>query len=121
MATVFDVFKEVSYSYLAIAQSTVRGDMIVRERELLGIFKDKAGQTQNGNMELTTSTATLHIHPEDFPDILSCDSLIGDGIRVDNQTYSIVGASAGANFDTGAIEHYRLTLQKADFAGDENE
>ena len=41
--TVFDVFRESSYNYLEIKQSTIAGDLIVSERTLQGIFKDRAG------------------------------------------------------------------------------
>lgn len=114
MAAVFDVFKEQSYTYLQIKQSTARGDKIVSEQELLGIFKDRAGQTINSRMESVASTATLHVHPEDFS-FTSCDEFIGNGVRVNGKEYAIVGATAGTNFENGQIEHYRLTLQEADF------
>lgn len=115
MATVFDVFKETPYTFLEIAQSHIRGDLITAERELQGIFKDKAGQVQNGNMQAIDSSATLHIHPEDFPNVKGCADLVGQGVRVNGQDYSIHGATAGTNFENGIIEHYRLTLQKAVF------
>ena len=113
--TVFDVFKAVPYSYLVIAQGTVRGDAVVSERQLEGIFKDKAGEVQSGNMEALSSTATLHVRPSDFPEVTDCLQLIGQGVSVNGQDYSITGATAGQNFDTGVTEHYRRTLQKAEF------
>lgn len=112
--TVFDVFKAVPYSYLVIAQGTVRGDAVVSERQLEGIFKDKAGEVQNGNMESVSSTSTLHVYPSDFPNT-DCSSLIGNGIRYNGVEYTITGATAGMNYETGNLEHYRLTLQKAKF------
>lgn len=115
MTTVFDVFKEQEYSYLEIVQSSVRGDVVANETPLMGVFKDKAGSVQNGNMESVDSSATLHVHPEDFENINNCTELIGNGVTVNEQDYSIVGATAGTNFDNGDIEHYRLTLQKAVF------
>lgn len=120
MATVFDVFKEIPYTFLEIAQSHVCGDLIKSERELRGIFKDKAGQVQSGNMQSIESTSTLHVHPEDFPQIASCTELIGQGVIVNGQKYSIEGATAGTNFETGAIEHFRLTLQKTEFVQNGN-
>ena len=115
MATVFDVFKTSPYTFLEIAQGQVRGDTVVSSRPLEGIFKDKAGEVQNGNMEALQSTATLHVKPADFPEISDCLALIGQGVQVNGQDYSVIGATAGTNFDTGEIEHYRLTLQKAEF------
>lgn len=114
MATVFDVFRETKYDYLEIKQSAIAGDIIVGERALRGIFKDRAGEVQNGNMESVNSTSTLHIHPSDFPDA-DCSSLIGNGIRHHGIEYAITGATAGMNYETGGLEHYRLTLQKAKF------
>lgn len=121
MATVFDVFKEVQYDYLVIAQSQILGDTVADTRTYTGIFKDRAGMAQSGNMEAANSTATMHVHPEDFPEANDCSGLIGNGVNVNGQDYSIVGATAGTNFETGEIEHYRLTLQKADFARSSNE
>ncbi len=112
--TVFDVFRESSYNYLEIKQSTIAGDLIVSERTLQGIFKDRAGEVQNGNMESVSSTSTLHVYPSDFPNT-DCSSLIGNGIRYNGVEYTITGATAGMNYETGNLEHYRLTLQKAKF------
>lgn len=114
MATVFDVFKEITYSYLTIIQSSVKGDVVAAETEYQGIFKEKGGSVQSNNMEALESTSTLHVHPEDF-NIESCLELIGNGVTVNGQDYSIVGATTGTNFDNGEIEHYRLTLEKANF------
>lgn len=116
MATVFDVFKEVRYTYLTIAQSQIKGDVITNEQDFMGIFKNKSGVTQSRNMEVIDSKSTLHVHPSDF-NIGDCKDLIGNGIRINGVEYSIVGATAGMNFDTGVIEHYRLTLQNAQFVG----
>lgn len=115
MTTVFDVFSETPYKFLEISQSTVRGDMVTEERRLMGIFKNKHGTVQSGNMESVDSTSTLHVHPSDFPEF-SCDDFIGQGVEVGGVDYRIQGATAGTNFDTGVIEHYRLTLQQANFS-----
>lgn len=116
MATVFDVFTSIPYTYLEIEQSHIHGDVIKSERDgLMGVFKDKSGQVQNGNMESIESSSTLHIKPADFPEITGCASLIGQGVRINGQEYSISGATAGTNFDNGTIEHYRLTLDKTEF------
>lgn len=114
MATVFDVFSEVPYKFLTINQSAVRGDTVAEERELLGIFKDKHGSVQNGNMESIDSTSTLHVHPSDFPGY-TCDGFIGQGVEINGVDYRIKGATAGMNFDNGIIEHFRLTLEQGKF------
>lgn len=112
--TVFDVFKEIPYQFLEIKQSSITGDTIVSERTLQGIFKDRAGEVQSGNMESVSSSSTLHVHPSDFNG-QDCSSLIGQGVRVNNIEYSINGATAGRNFEDNTIEHFRLTLQRAKF------
>lgn len=114
MQSVFDVFKQTPYVFLTIAQSRIKGDTITNERGLMGIFKDKSGSVQNGNMESIESTATLHVHPEDFKD-WSTGQFIGQGVRINGVDYAISGATAGMNYETGELEHYRLTLQKANF------
>lgn len=115
MATVFDVFRSIPYQFLVIDQAGILGDVILEEIQLQGIFKDKNGQTQTNNMETAESSSTLHVHPEDFPG-KSCSDLVSQGVRVNGVSYRIIGATAGTNFDTGVIEHYRLTLQRAEFS-----
>lgn len=113
MATVFDVFKQVQMDYLTIAQSSVYGDVIIDEKPIWGIFKIRDGQAQNFEMELKTSAATVHAHPEDFEDI---NAIVGNGIRYMGQTYTIVGVTGGQNFDNGQMEHLTFTLEVADYA-----
>lgn len=113
MATVFDVFKQVQMDYLTVEQSTVYGDTITAEKPIMGIFKTRNGQTQNYEMELKSSSATVHAHPEDFADI---NAIVGNGIRYQGQTYEIVGVTGGMNFDNGQMEHLTLTLEVADYA-----
>lgn len=114
--TVFDVFKTVPYNYLTIAQSNIAGDVIAASQQFEGVFKDKGGMVQTGDLEIADAKPTLHVKPEDY-NITSTQDLIGNGIEVNGQTYSIEGATAGTNFDTGAIEHYTLTLTPAKFTG----
>lgn len=105
--TVFDLFGSVSYKYLTIGNSTLSGAKILSATEYQGIFKLRDGMVQ-GERELLTSTATLHVHPEDFE---NPDDLVGNGILYDGVFYEIVGATAGTNFNTHTVEFYRLTLQ----------
>lgn len=117
MATVFDVFKEVQMDYLKIKQSTTYGDRIVDETPIKGIFKVRNGESQNYDMELKTSTATAHLHPEDFG---NPNELVGNGIRCNDQTYQIIGITGGANFATGQMEHLTATLEVADYVSPSN-
>lgn len=121
MGTVFDYFGSVEYQYLTTAHSTVNGDMITSATPLQGIFKLRDGMVE-GDRELRTSDATLHVHPEDFT---NPEDLVGNGILYQGVFYGIVGCTAGTNFETHTVEHYRLTLEvkkyanEADYQGDE--
>lgn len=110
MGTVFEHFASVSYKFLRIVRGTVRGDEIISAETFEGIFKLRDGMVQ-GEREVATSDATLHVHPEDFGD----ENLVGNGILVGGKTYRIAGMTAGRNFNTGEVEHYRLTLEREDY------
>ena len=114
MRTVFDYFGSVSYEYLEIGSSTVQGDIILSATEHEGIFKLRDGMVE-GERELRTSDATLHVHPEDYEDP---NQLVGNGILYNGVFYAIVGCTAGTNFDTHEIEHYRLTLEIKKYANE---
>lgn len=110
--TVFDVFKEVSYDYLVISRGTVYGNRITSTTPLTGVFKLRSGMT-GGDQELHTSSATLHVHPEDFSDF---DKIVGNGIKINGEYYQIEGITEGMNFQNGVTEHLTLTLGSADYA-----
>lgn len=116
MATVFDLFKQTQYGYYELSRGTVFGNIQGSEeaRTLMGVFKKRKGFTIDGrNMETFGSDSpTLHAHPEDFSD---GDPIVGNGVIVDGVKYEIKGATYGTNFDTGVVEHIRLTLQESDF------
>lgn len=112
--TVFDLFGSVSYKYLTIGNSTLSGAKILSATEHKGIFKLRDGMVQ-GERELLTSTATLHVHPQDFQ---NPDELVGNGILYDGVFYEIVGSTAGTNFNTHTVEFYRLTLQVKKYANE---
>lgn len=112
--TVFDLFGSVSYKYLTIGNSTLSGARILSATEHKGIFKLRDGMVQ-GERELLTSTATLHVHPQDFQ---NPDELVGNGILYDGVFYEIVGSTAGTNFNTHTVEFYRLTLQVKKYANE---
>lgn len=114
MYTVFDVFKEVPYEFLAIKRGQVYGNRIISKRSLTGVFKLKSNMDKANGMELLDSDATLHAHPADFTGTNTND-LVGQGVRINGQDYSIEGVSEGRNFDNGVLEHIYMKLQKAKF------
>lgn len=114
MDTVFDVFTQQPYTFLTIQRGNVYGNQITSERELVGIFKLKSRMVMADNMEVATSDARLHAHPEDFPG-QSAAELVGQGIRVNGEEYTIEHMSAGTNFDTGVVEHLTFYLKRSNF------
>lgn len=114
MTTVFTAFREIPYKFLEITRGTVYGNQIKSETELMGVFKLRANQATNQNIEMFQSNATLHAHPEDFKAYSSAD-LVGQGVRVDEIDYEITNVTAGLNFDSGITEHLTFTLQRASY------
>lgn len=119
MTTVFDMFKEVPFIYLTISRGEVYGNRITDQKTLKGVVKIKEGMISQTNQETRRSNNTVHVHPEDFAN-LTREQIIGNGIRYNGADYSIIGVTEGRNFDTNKIEHLTLTLDRADFTG-ENE
>ena len=115
--TVFDMFVEVPFEYLTISRGEVYGNRIIGQKTLRGIVKIKEGIISQGNQEIRKSNNTVHVHPEDFVG-LTCEQIIGNGIRYNNADYSIIGVTEGSNFDTNEIEHLTLTLERAEYVGD---
>ena len=114
MATVFDLFEQVPYEYLVVGRGGVMGNTIISRTTYNGVFKLRSGMTQSPtNMEVSTSDATLHVHPEDFADK---NAIVGNGICIDGKDYEIVGMTEGKNFHDGITEHLTLTLEVADYA-----
>lgn len=112
MTTVFDVFTVSPYTFLVITRGGVFGNTIASQTQATGVFKLRDGRTRTTNEELVQSDATLHIRPTE-PFVAS---LVGNGIRKDGQDYEIIGSTGGDNFETGEREHYRVTLQRADYS-----
>lgn len=117
---VFDLFKEVQFSYLTISRGEVYGNRITDIDELSGIVKIREGMTTQNNQETRDSNSTVHVHPEDFAG-LTCEDIVGNGIRYNGADYSIIGVTEGRNFDTNEVEHLTLTLERADFTNYEIE
>ena len=116
MSTVFDLFTSDDYKYLVTESSTIAGDVIKSATAHKGIFKLRNGMVE-GDRELRTSDATLHVHPEDYDDP---EALVGNGILYDGVFYEIVGCTAGTNFNTHTVEFYRLTLEVKKYANEED-
>jgi len=112
MDTVFDLFDLTDYTFLEISRGGVAGDVILSETAAAGVFKLRNGMNVSNDQETKSSDATLHIKPEE-PFVST--GLTGHGIEVGGRTYEIVGCTGGMNFDTGEMEHYRVTLQERDF------
>lgn len=112
--TVFDLFGSVSYKYLVTSHSTINGDVIQSAATHQGIFKLRDGMVE-GERELRTSDATLHVHPQDFE---TPEDLVGNGILYNGVFYEIVGSTAGTNFNTHTVEFYRLTLEVHKYANE---
>lgn len=107
---VFTVFKTTPYTFQKLGQGGVLGNKVLQETTADGIFKLRRGLTQGQDLQNATSTATLHIRPtEGF--LSGLTDLVGHGIKVDNQTYRIVGVTNGMNFDSNVLEHITLTLE----------
>lgn len=117
--SVFDVFVQVPYEFLTIKRGQVYGNRIIATKSLMGVFKLKSKMDKANGMELLDSDATLHGHPEDFAGINTND-LVGQGVRVNGQDYSIEGVSEGFNYNNGVLEHIYMRLQKAQFVEAEN-
>lgn len=118
MTTVFDTFKEAPFIYLAISRGEVYGNRITDQKTLKGIVKIKEGMISQTNQETRKSNNTIHVHPEDFADSVH-EQIVGNGIRYGGVDYSIIGVTEGRNFDTNEVEHLTLTLERADFVGED--
>lgn len=109
--TVFDTFPSISYKFLTINRGAVKGNVITQKSSFNGIFKLRESQETNGNIELYQSSATLHVHPNDY----STTELVGQGVEVNGITYEITNVTGGMNFASGQMEHLTFTLQRAEF------
>lgn len=118
MTTVFDMFSEISFEYLTISRGEVYGNRVIDHKTLQGVVKIKEGIISQTNQETRKSNSTVHVHPEDFAD-LTREQIIGNGIRYGGADYSIIGVTEGRNFDINEVEHLTLTLERAEFVGED--
>ena len=125
--TVFDVFPTAPYKFLRVNRGTVDGNVVTESYDAFGIFKYREGMTMSNNQESRQSETTLKIKPSEsfLSEVLDPEtnkpSLVGHGIQYDGQDYEIVGYTTGTNYETNILEHYRLTLQRTQFAEPEVE
>lgn len=111
--TVFDLFDLTDYEFLSIERGTVTGNVITGTYQAQGVFKLRNDQVMVNNQELKQSASTLHIYPTET---FASSNMVGQGVRVQGQDYEIVGQTDGMNYDSGVLEHYRLTLQNSDYS-----
>ena len=115
---VFDVFKTSPYTFLTVRRGGVYGNTIEASTEAQGVFKLRNGMIVVNNQEsygtgAQNASATLHVKPSES---FANDEMIGNGIRHNGLDYEITGQTGGYNFETGVLEHYRLTLERTDYA-----
>ena len=108
---VFSLFAETPFVFFEVKRGGVMDNQIISRRNLKGVFKMRDGMTQ-GSREVHKSDATLHVHPEDFDN----QKLVGHGVNIDGVDYKIIGQTNGVNFNTGRVEHIRLTLERSFYA-----
>lgn len=110
MLDIFTTFRTTPYEFVVFNQTSIYGNKAATTYEAEGVFKLRRGLSSTSIGENPNSTATLHIKPsEAFRS--GRKTLIGNGIKVNNLTYRIVGETEGFNFTTNELEHITLTLQ----------
>ena len=111
---VFEAFPDnlVPYRFLKLSRGEVYGNRIVKSRDLIGLFKSRAGIVSVGDRETRESSSTMHVKPEDF-EITGAleDFFVGNGIEYLGSQFEIIGATEGKNHE-GVVEHFRLTLER---------
>lgn len=112
---IFSVFTQEPYTFIAVEPVSSGGYKVVQEFEALGVIKHRDGKVLNGHDESFDTQTTLHIHPtEGFIEFVGgSDRIVGNYIKINNVDYQINACTEGKNFDTGIVEHYRLTLERA--------
>lgn len=109
----FALFETDPYSFLVL-KDTVGGKVLDTDYQTTGIVKLRNGKVQTNGRESYTSESTLHIRAnESFIDSLGGpEGLVGHGVLIDNETYSIIGVTTGRDFDTGLTTFHRATLER---------
>lgn len=110
MLDIFFSFKTTPYIFVAYGQGGIYGNKSLATFSGEGVFKLRRGVSRTALGENPTSTATLHVRPtEGFLSVYR--PLEGNGIKVSDDEYRIVGVTEGMNYTTNVVEHITLTLQ----------
>lgn len=112
---VFSVFVNDPYNFLKVTNGT-RGLTATLYPTSMGVFKLRDGMVTANNQETRTSSATLKIKPTEAFLAEVANNTVEHGIRIQGQDYRVIGQTAGDNYHTGVREHYRLTLERADYS-----
>ena len=113
MDTVFTAFVTSPYTFIQ-TEAVNGGYESVAEYEANGVVKHRDGKLLNGRQESYDTQTTLHIRPSEpfISPVNSAKALVGNFVRIDGDEYRINACTAGTNFDTRVVEHYRATLEK---------
>ena len=114
MDDVFSLFQTRPYTFIK-TRAVSGGYESVAEYQANGIVKHRDGKVLNSRNESLEISTTLHIRPaEPFIDAVGgALELVGNFIRIDGIEYRIDAVTTGTNFDSGAVEFYRASLEKA--------
>lgn len=112
----FNLFNTNNYKFLILEKELI-GSVATTEYDAQGLIKFRDGEIVSNNAETFSSSATLHIKPDEPFIALLNGNLLGNGIRIvdeagETEDYKIIGQSIGKDFDTGNVEFYKVTLQK---------
>lgn len=112
----FNLFNTNPYTFVILEKELI-GSVATTEYEAEGVIKFRDGEVVSNNAETFSSSATLHIKPDEPFIALLNGNLLGNGVRIvdeagETEDYRIIGQSIGKDFDTGNVEFYKVTLQK---------
>lgn len=112
----FNLFNTNPYTFVILEKELI-GSVATTEYEAEGVIKFRDGEVVSNNAETFSSSATLHIKPDETFIALLDGNLLGNGVRIvdeagETEDYKIIGQSIGKDFDTGNVEFYKVTLQK---------
>ncbi len=109
----FELFVTEPYTFLFLKNS-IGGKQIDSEVTTTGIIKLRNGKVQSNGRESFTSESTLHIRPtESFVTTVGGpEGLVGHGVRIDTETYTIIGVTTAQDYELGRPAFHRATLER---------
>lgn len=116
--TVFEAFRSEPIEFLEISRGGVYGNRITNIRSITGVVKRRSNLSQGSTSELINTNTTVHIRPEDVAEY-NTETLIGNGLVIDGENFTITNATEGRNFISDSVEHITLTVQPATLVEDE--